>query len=74
MSPGARNGKAIPGIDYDAAAARRALLGPGRCDAACPAEARVQVIRSPDRQLSFCQHHFREPTLALIVSGWQQIG
>jgi hypothetical protein len=49
------------------------LTGPGRCDAACPAEARVQVIRSPDQQLSFCQHHFREHMLALITGGWQQI-
>ena len=48
--------------------------GPGRCDAACPAEARVQVIRSPDQQLSFCQHHFREHMLALITRGWQQVG
>lgn len=49
------------------------LAGPGRCDAACPAEARVEVIRSPDQQLSFCQHHFREHMLALITGGWQQI-
>jgi hypothetical protein len=48
------------------------LPGPGRCDA-CPAEARVQVIRSPDQQLSFCQHHFREHMLALITGGWQQV-
>jgi hypothetical protein len=73
MSPGARNGKAITRINNDAAAARRAPAGPGRCDAACPAEARVQVIRSPDQQLSFCQHHFREHMLALLTGGWQQI-
>lgn len=48
--------------------------GPGRCDAACPAEARVEVIRSPDQQLSFCQHHFREHMLALIADGWQEVG
>jgi len=33
----------------------------------------VQVIRSPDEQLSFCQHHFREHALALITGGWQQV-
>ena len=49
-------------------------VGPGRCDAACPAEARVQVIRSPDQQLAFCQHHFREHMVALITGGWQQVG
>jgi hypothetical protein len=34
----------------------------------------VQVIRSPDQQLSFCEHHFREHMLALIADGWQQVG
>jgi hypothetical protein len=43
-----------------------------RCDAACPAQAQVHLIRFPDRELAFCQHHFRQHALALKAGGWQQ--
>jgi hypothetical protein len=34
----------------------------------------VHVIRPPDQELSFCQHHFREHMLALTAGGWQLAG
>lgn len=49
-------------------------LGADRCDAACPAEAQVHLIRFPDRELAFCLHHFRQHALALKAAGWQQTG
>lgn len=42
----------------------------GQCDAACPAEALLWVIRSTSQELAFCQHHFREHALALMADGW----
>jgi hypothetical protein len=40
------------------------------CDANCPAAARVHVIRPPDYELAFCEHHFRKYQRALTASGW----
>lgn len=45
-----------------------------RCDAACPAQAQVRLIRYPDGELAFCSHHFRQHALALQADGWQQTG
>lgn len=48
-------------------------LPPDRCDAACPAEAKVRMIRYPHCELVFCLHHFHEHALALMAGGWQQV-
>lgn len=45
-----------------------------RCDADCPAEAQVRLIRDPDGELAFCQHHFREHAPALKAGGWREVG
>lgn len=49
------------------------LSRPDRCDADCPAEAKVRMTRHPHGELVFCLHHFHEHALALIAGGWQQV-
>lgn len=60
------------GVAQDAPRTEMIDLGGDRCDAACPAQAQVHLIQFPDRELAFCQHHFRQHAVALEASGWQQ--
>jgi hypothetical protein len=65
-------GRLSPGVRQAALLLETIQQRADRCDAACPAEAQVHLVRYPHCELAFCHHHYRQHALALMAAGWQQ--